>query len=95
MPISLRSVDDDMNRFRANIMLKGGKAFDEDLWEEIAIASDSDQLAATPIISVVSKCPRCLVCLNSTSSALPANLGLSYRMSPQIQEFVIMQSHSR
>ncbi|KAJ7597654.1 MOSC N-terminal beta barrel domain-containing protein [Mycena floridula] len=50
-----------MERFRANITLRGGKAFDEDLWEEIAIASDSDQLAAAPIISVVSKCPRCLL----------------------------------
>ncbi|KXN90106.1 MOSC domain-containing protein 1, mitochondrial [Leucoagaricus sp. SymC.cos] len=45
-----------IERFRPNIVLKGGGAFVEDGWEEIGIGSKD-----APAITLVSKCTRCLL----------------------------------
>ncbi|TFK41978.1 MOSC N-terminal beta barrel domain-containing protein [Crucibulum laeve] len=45
-----------IERFRPNIVFRGGGPFAEDDWEEIAIGSES-----APRISLVSKCTRCLL----------------------------------
>lgn len=44
-----------IERFRPNVVFKGGEAFAEDWWEQIAIGSKS------PEFLVVSKCHRCLL----------------------------------
>lgn len=51
------------NRFRPNIVLKGGGPFEEDLWEEIDIlpTNEADRNDATMGIQLVSKCTRCMV----------------------------------
>lgn len=48
------------NRFRPNIVLQGGGAFAEDMWEEISLVSGDGGDAETGI-QLVSKCTRCLV----------------------------------
>jgi len=45
-----------IERFRPNIVFKGGGPFAEDRWEEICINSEG-----TPSITLVSKCTRCLL----------------------------------
>jgi len=45
-----------IERFRPNIVFKGGGPFAEDQWEEICIGSEG-----TPSITLVSKCTRCLL----------------------------------
>ncbi|KAF8808035.1 hypothetical protein BYT27DRAFT_7099211 [Phlegmacium glaucopus] len=45
-----------IERFRPNIVFKGGGPFAEDKWEEICIGSEG-----TPSITLVSKCTRCLL----------------------------------
>ncbi|KAF8868096.1 MOSC domain-containing protein [Infundibulicybe gibba] len=45
-----------IERFRPNIVIKGGGPFAEDMWEEIAIGSET-----APGITLVSKCARCLL----------------------------------
>jgi len=51
-----------IERFRPNIVLKGGGPFAEDMWEEIILhsASEADPSDAR-IIKLVSKCTRCLL----------------------------------
>jgi len=51
-----RKQDVVIERFRPNIVFKGGGPFAEDQWEEICIGSES-----TPSITLVSKCTRCLL----------------------------------
>ncbi|KAJ7150381.1 MOSC N-terminal beta barrel domain-containing protein [Mycena filopes] len=46
-----------IERFRPNLVLQGGGPFAEDNWQEIRIGSLPD----APIISMVSKCTRCLL----------------------------------
>jgi len=45
-----------IERFRPNIILKGGGPFAEDDWEEITIGNED-----APLITLVSKCTRCLL----------------------------------
>ncbi|KAF9055998.1 MOSC domain-containing protein [Panaeolus papilionaceus] len=45
-----------IERFRPNIILKGGGPFAEDKWEEISIGSET-----SPVLTLVSKCTRCLL----------------------------------
>lgn len=45
-----------IERFRPNIIFRGGGAFSEDQWEEISIGSKG-----APTITLVSKCTRCLL----------------------------------
>ncbi|PPQ74417.1 hypothetical protein CVT24_001046 [Panaeolus cyanescens] len=44
-----------IERFRPNIVVKGGGPFAEDKWEEISIGSET-----SPTMTLVSKCTRCL-----------------------------------
>ncbi|KAJ7687348.1 MOSC domain-containing protein [Mycena rosella] len=46
-----------IERFRPNIVFQGGAPFVEDSWKEIRIGSAAD----APVISMVSKCTRCLL----------------------------------
>jgi uncharacterized protein len=52
-----------VDRFRPNIVLKGGGPFAEDVWEEIIFHSvkGADPSDAGIAIQIVSKCTRCLV----------------------------------
>lgn len=45
----------EIERFRPNIVFKGGEAYAEDQWEEISIGSQTSNFL------VVNKCPRCLL----------------------------------
>ncbi|KAJ2934322.1 hypothetical protein H1R20_g2796, partial [Candolleomyces eurysporus] len=45
-----------IERFRPNIILKGGGPFAEDAWQEISIGTED-----SPLISLVSRCTRCLL----------------------------------
>ncbi|KAF8963903.1 MOSC N-terminal beta barrel domain-containing protein [Flammula alnicola] len=45
-----------IERFRPNLIVRGGGPFAEDDWEEISIGSES-----APLITLVSKCTRCLL----------------------------------
>jgi hypothetical protein len=45
-----------IERFRPNIVLKGGGPFAEDDWEEFTIGSEN-----APLMTLVSKCTRCLL----------------------------------
>ncbi|KAF6754343.1 hypothetical protein DFP72DRAFT_990538 [Ephemerocybe angulata] len=45
-----------VERFRPNIVLQGGGPFAEDQWDQITIGSED-----APVLSLVSKCTRCLL----------------------------------
>jgi len=47
---------DSLRRFRPNIVFEGGGPFAEDQWEKVAIGRPD-----APVITLVSKCVRCLL----------------------------------
>jgi len=69
----------EIERFRPNIILKGGGAFAEDMWEEIAIGPP--EKSDLPNISLVSKCARCLLPNVSphTGKAVPYKVIMKFR----------------
>lgn len=56
----------EMHRWRGNIIVKGGKKWEEDSWGEIEFYGESAQRSSPETLYVAARCARCMVSFRHT-----------------------------